>query len=149
MGAATVGGVVGVPFAHWSDSRVEKLLQTGHTYSRHIGFDERQLAERLTREPNLRYASSFSDEKAAKAATRSALSQHESKIRIWMQQAKQGAKLEIEHQLEKPYGIVLRRGAIKAAESATVRAVLVRTAAATTEFMAEDAGFILLTAFLL
>jgi Bacterial CdiA-CT RNAse A domain len=62
----------------------------GHTLARHVGRTDRQLAERLTREPGISAASTYTDEATARRVVALALEESHDRIDAWA--SRQGSR---------------------------------------------------------
>lgn len=111
----------------------------GHTLARHVGLTDRQLAERLRREPSIGAASTFVDRQSAERAVAATLERHRARIERWLA-GRSGADLalELRDAAAGPLGRVLLRGAREPVAATGARVVLRRRG---------EGGFFVLTAY--
>lgn len=111
----------------------------GHTLDRHVGLTDRQLAERLRREPSIGAASTFVDRRTAERAVAATLDHHRGRIDRWLA-GRAGADLALDLRggADGPLGRVLLRGARAPVAATGARVVLRRRG---------EGGFFVLTAY--
>lgn len=82
----------------------------GHTLRTHTGRSLQQLRTRLSRDPALREASTFTDAPMANAALRQAVRNNDARLRGWLQSG-HGERFTLIFRAPIPLGMVLARGA--------------------------------------
>ena len=83
----------------------------GHTLSKHVARSDGQLRERLSREPNIAAASTYSDQATAEIAVSEALDQNRDRISRWSSRSNHpNLVLDYDSPAGRPLGRTLRRG---------------------------------------
>ena len=110
----------------------------GHLLLKHVGQTEQSLMLRMVNEPRITGSSSYYDRATAEYAMSQALDANEPAIAAWLQGS--AGRLKIEHSHPFPVGISVSRGASRAVDVSSTRAILVRDASMPT-------GYKILTGF--
>lgn len=97
----------------------------GHTIERHVGKTDRELADRLRREPQISAASTYTDLDTARRVVGLAVAQSRSRIQTWASRSGPRPNLVVNYAdpAGRPVGRALRRGSTTAA--AVSRALVV------------------------
>ena len=84
----------------------------GHTIERHVGRSDRELADRLRREPQIGAASSFADLETAQRVVGDAVTRSRTRIDSWVRRtgSRPNLVLEYEEPADRPIGRSLARG---------------------------------------
>jgi hypothetical protein len=96
----------------------------GHTIARHVGKTDADLAARLTAEPRISGASSFTDRAIAESAIGRTLDANQAAINTWLSGT--SPRLVVNHALPESVGRSLARGAAGPVDASGVRVVLQR-----------------------
>jgi hypothetical protein len=104
----------------------------GHTLERHVGLSEAELRERLSREPNISAASTWTDRESAERTVDEALRANRGRIETWMRRGMPRPNLAVHLDAGRVIGRTLHRGEGRAVDS--TRAVIVLRASGPDNF---------------
>jgi hypothetical protein len=121
-------GLLGPPGAAGGVNLSGHEAAGGHLIARHIGQSEAQLAARLSAQPGIRAASTFTSVAEAEAGVTTVLGARAGQVSSWVASGAQGRLV-----LEAPFagGQVLARGATTSASGSAIRLVLEGTGGGT------------------
>lgn len=100
----------------------------GHTIERHVGKTDRELADRLRREPQISAASTYTDLATARRVVGAALAQSRSRVQTWAGRSGPRPNLVVNYTEPggRPIGRALRRGGGGTATAASRALVVLR-----------------------
>ena len=82
----------------------------GHILRKHVGQTDRQLRERLEREPNITGASTYTDRAAAEHTVGAAIAESHDRIQQWLRRPGGHPNLVLEYNAGAPIGRTMNRG---------------------------------------
>jgi len=81
----------------------------GHTLKRHVGVSDLQLRQRLTNEPDIAAASTYTDRATAENVISQTLTRNQDRIQLWLERNRH-PNLVLDYHGPEPVGRSLRRG---------------------------------------
>jgi len=117
-----------IPAAFPADWLEQQEAAGGHTLLRHVGRNDRDLAERLQNNPHIRGASSFRDRDTAAAQLQRALELNRTRLNRWEAGAPVGASRVINFGAGSIVGRGIERGELRVHDRTRLRAVLRKNA---------------------
>jgi len=82
----------------------------GHTLRKHVGQTDKQLRERLEREPNIAAASTYTDRNTAERVVGLALEENRERIARWLSRSGRRPNFVLDYEGAQPVGRTLPRG---------------------------------------
>jgi toxin len=101
---------------HPTDGPARDLRQDeaagGHILRKHVGQTEAELRERLSREPNITGASTYTDRSTAEHAVGAAIAQSQGEIHNWLSRSGRHPNLVLDYDSVDPIGRTMNRGEV-------------------------------------
>jgi hypothetical protein len=83
-----------------------------HILRKHVGLSEEDLRERLSREPDISGASTYTDRQTAEHAVGAAIANSEDRIERWLSRPGRHPNLVLDYNGDEPIGRTMNRGAV-------------------------------------